>query len=57
MNIPAIEARNTLSMAQAISLAFGGGDQAEHLVRLATGSDELAFRAKVRLEHQRMASR
>ncbi len=56
MNIPAIEARNALAMAQAISIALGNSEQAERAVRLVTGSDDLAFRAKVQMEHQRMAS-
>lgn len=56
MNIPAVEARNALAMAQAISIALGNADQAERAIKLVTGSDELAFRAKVQMEHQRMAS-
>lgn len=55
MNIPAIEARNTLAMSQAIAIAFGSSDQMESTIRLATGSNELAFKAKVAAEHQRMS--
>ena len=36
-NIPMIEARQTLAMAQAIGIAFGSGEGAEHTIRLATG--------------------
>lgn len=52
-NIPMIEARQTLAMAQAIGIAFGSGEGAEHTIRLATGSADLAFRVRMQMQHEK----
>lgn len=52
-NIPSIEARHALTQARAIGAAFGGAEQLEDLLRTATGDSELAFRVRMRLEHQK----
>jgi hypothetical protein len=52
-NIPMIEARNALTMAQAIGASFGGATQLEALVRTATGNAEIAYRVRMRLEHEK----
>lgn len=52
-NIPTIEARQALTLARAIGVAFGGGEQLEELLRVATGDAELAFRARMKAEHQK----
>jgi hypothetical protein len=52
-NIPMIEARHTLAMAQAIGIAFGSAEGAEQVIRLATGSAELAFRVRMQLQHDK----
>lgn len=52
-NIPMIEARHTLAMAQAIGIAFGSVEGAENTIRLATGNADLAFRIRMQMEHEK----
>jgi len=53
LNIPALEARRTLAMAQAISIAFGDENVTEVAIRQATGDEALAYQAKVRMMHSK----
>lgn len=52
-NIPMIEARLALTMARAISIAFGSPEAAQQAVLSATGSDELAWKVRMSLAHQK----
>jgi hypothetical protein len=56
-NIPMIEARRTLEMAKAISVAFGSAETAQQTIYLATGNADLAFRARMQMEHEKAVSR
>lgn len=55
-NIPAIEARQSIVQARAIAMAFGAGEVAQQAIALATGDDDLAFRIRMTLEHQKAAA-
>ena len=55
-NIPMIESRLALTMARAISIAFGASDQAAHAITLATGNADLGFRVRMQMEHQKAVS-
>lgn len=52
-NIPMIEARLSLAMARAISIAFGASDQAAQAITLATGNADLGFRVRMQMDHQK----
>lgn len=54
-NIPAVEARQTMTMARAIGVAFGSPELVEQVVFQATGNAQIAFRARVRATHEKAA--
>lgn len=54
-NIPMIEARQSMSLARAIAVAFGSGEAAQYLVTAVTGSEELGFKARMMAEHSKAA--
>ncbi len=55
-NIPMIEARQSLMLAQGIAIAFGSPELTEHTIRMATGNSDLAFRVRMSMEHQKAAT-
>lgn len=55
-NIPMIEARQSLMLAQGIAIAFGSPELTEHTIRMATGNSDLAFRVRMNMEHQKAAT-
>jgi hypothetical protein len=56
-NIPMIEARKALAFAQGISIAFGSPEAAQATIRLAHGSDDLAWAVRMALQHQKAGMR
>lgn len=56
-NIPMIEARKALSFAQGIAMAFGSPEAAQATIRLAHGSDDLAWAVRMALQHQKAGMR
>ena len=52
-NIPMIEARNALVLAQGIAIALGSAELSEHTVHMATGDRDLAFRVRMNMEHNK----
>ena len=52
-NIPMIEARHALMLAQGIAIAFGSPELTEHTIRLATGDASLAFKTRMQIEHSK----
>ncbi len=52
-NIPAIEARQSLMLAQGIAIAFGQPEAAQAAVQLATGSADLAWTVRMQMQHAR----
>lgn len=57
MNIPAIEAAQTLSMARAISIAFGDADALGDAIYATTGNGRLAQRSAIAMKRSMEASR
>ena len=55
-NIPMIEARQSLMLAQGIAIAFGSPELTEHTILMATGNSDLAFRVRMSMEHQKAAT-
>jgi len=54
-NIPMIEARLSMTMARAIAVAFGSGEATEQLVYAITGNENMAFKARMQVEHHKAA--
>lgn len=52
-NIPMIEARNALTTARAISIAFGSPEATQQAIYAATGNDELAWKVRMQMAHQK----
>jgi hypothetical protein len=52
-NIPMIEARQALMLAQGIAIAFGSPELTEHTVLTATGDSDIAFRVRMSMEHSK----
>ena len=55
-NIPMIEARNALTMARAISIAFGSPESAQQAIFAATRNEELAWKVRMQIAHQKAVS-
>lgn len=53
MNIPAVEARQALTIAYGISVTNGDEATLERLVSAATGDPKQAFRARVAMQHRK----
>jgi hypothetical protein len=51
-----IEARHALMLAQGIAIAFGSPELTEHTIRTATGDNDLAFRVRMSMEHNKAAN-
>jgi hypothetical protein len=56
MNIPMIEARQSMAVMQGINAAFGDGNAIEAIVHASTGNAALAFAARVKAQHQKAVS-
>ncbi len=53
LNIPAVEARQALALAQGIAIAFGSPEITQQAVQLATGDADLAWKIRMDMQHQR----
>jgi hypothetical protein len=53
VNIPAIEARQALIMAQGIAIAFGSPELTQQTIQLATGDAALAWKVRMQMQHER----
>lgn len=53
VNIPAIEARQALIMAQGIAIAFGSPELTQQTIQPATGDAALAWKVRMQMQHER----